>query len=86
VAEVSGVQLIYFTGVDALGAIRAMSHVVRLRNSKRDRWSGMALVEQDEESIEAVRVAFTEAAAGAATSEAEVDTMEREALIPSGNG
>lgn len=86
VAEESGVQLIYFTGVDALGAIRAMSHVVRLRNSKRDRWSGMALVEQDEESIEAIRVAFTEAAAGAATSEAELETMEREALIPSGNG
>jgi hypothetical protein len=58
VADRSGVQLIYFTGVDALGAIRAMSHVVRLRNARRDRWSGMALVEREDEAIESVRVDF----------------------------
>jgi hypothetical protein len=47
VARGMGIQLIYATGIDSLGAVRMMPVVLRLKNDRRDRWSGESVVELD---------------------------------------
>jgi len=49
VARAMGIQLFYTTGVDDLNAVGMLDKVVRLKNERRDRWSGECLVEPDEE-------------------------------------
>ncbi|HEX9939244.1 MAG TPA: hypothetical protein VGB15_19025 [Longimicrobium sp.] len=45
VARAMGIQLIYATGIDSLGAVRMMPVVLRLKNDRKDRWSGESVVE-----------------------------------------
>jgi hypothetical protein len=49
VARAMGIQLFYTTGVDDLNAVGMLDKVIRLKNERRDRWSGECLVEVDEE-------------------------------------
>jgi hypothetical protein len=45
VARGMGIQLVYATGIDSLGAVRMMPVVLRLKNDRKDRWSGESVVE-----------------------------------------
>jgi len=55
-ARINGVQLIYATGVNDLGALKSFGHIVRLRNTSRNRTSGDYHVTPDlaERSVEGV--------------------------------
>jgi hypothetical protein len=57
VARQMGVQLIYTTGVNDLGALDVLPRILRLRKRHRDRRSGDLLIsqEQAEEHLESVQ-------------------------------
>ena len=57
VARQMGVQLIYTTGVNDLGALDVLPRILRLRKRHRDRRSGDLLIsqEQPEEHVEGVQ-------------------------------
>jgi len=48
VASQMGVQLVYATGINDLGALEVFPRIIRLRNTHRDRRSGDKMVTQDE--------------------------------------
>ncbi|WP_367871734.1 hypothetical protein [Luteolibacter sp. Populi] len=50
VASQMGVQLVYATGINDLGALEVFPRIIRLRNTHRDRRSGDKVVTQDSES------------------------------------
>ena len=64
-ARQMGVQLLYTTGVNDLGALSVLPMIVRLRNQSRDRVTGDLLVTEEsskstsaEGKVEGVRVAW----------------------------
>lgn len=52
VASQMGVQLVYATGINDLGALEVFPRIVRLRNTHRDRRTGDKLVTQDRDPSE----------------------------------
>jgi len=57
-ARLNGVQLVYATGVNDFGALKSFGHIVRLRNTSRNRVSGDYHVTQDltDRTIEGIAV------------------------------